>query len=130
LEAPEVLEASEPVEEEQPAIVAPGEFAPPETPEQQEEAPKKKPRKPRAPRKPKAVASEETTAGPAPLTAEVAPSLTEALSGTSGTATEPATEKGATEINSVAEEAPEKPKRKRAPRKKKEPVPEEPEKNE
>jgi ribonuclease E len=127
LEAPEVLE---PFEEEQPAIVAPGEFAPPETPEQQEEAPKKKPRKPRAPRKPKAVASEETTAGPAPLTAEVAPSLTEALPGTSGTATEPATEKGATEINSVAEEAPEKPKRKRAPRKKKEPVPEETEKNE
>jgi ribonuclease E len=130
LEAPEVLEASEPSEEEQPAIVVPEETALPETPEQQEEAPKKKPRKPRAPRKPKAVAAEETTAGPAPLPAEVAPPVTEAHAGTIVTETEPATEKSATAISTVAEEAAEKPKRKRAPRKKKEPVPEEPEQNE
>ncbi|MRR06485.1 MAG: Rne/Rng family ribonuclease, partial [Deltaproteobacteria bacterium] len=126
LEAAEALEAAAPSEEEQPAIAVPEAAALPETPEQQEEAPKKKPRKPRAPRKPKAVAAEEAAA----VSAEAAPPVTEALAVPTGTEAEPTPETSATALDAAAEEAPEKPKRKRAPRKKKEPVPAEPEQSE
>ncbi len=117
-------------EAEQPVIAVLEEAAPTETPEVQEKAPKKKPRKPRAPRKPKAASAEVTDTDAVPATAETTTSLPETLAVATGNEPEPAKENSTTETQTVAEEVPEKPKRKRAPRKKKEPVTEEPEQKE
>ncbi len=122
--------AAQSEEAEQPAIAVVEEAAPPETPEVQEETPKKKPRKPRAPRKPKAASAEVTDAGPATSMEESVTSLPEGFSGAIAPETGLARETNDSELITSEVVAPEKPKRKRAPRKKKEPVPEEPEQNE
>lgn len=112
---------------EQPAVAVVEEAAPPETPEILEETPKKKPRKPRAPRKPKAVSAEVTNTDTATPIEESATSLPETFSAAIAHETGPVKETSESEIKTVEEVAQEKPKRKRAPRKKKEPVTEEPE---
>ena len=114
----------------QPAIAVLEENAPLETPEVQEETPKKKPQKPRAPRKPKAAPTETTEAGPVPSPDETSAFLPEPALVAQVNEPTSAKETNDTEIGTVAEEAPEKPKRKRAPRKKKEPVPENPDQKE
>lgn len=121
--------AAQSEEVEQPVIAVVEEAVPAETPEVQQETPKKKPRKPRAPRKPKAASAEVTDAGPATSKEESATSLPEGFSGTIVPETGLDKETDARELVPSEEVAPEKPKRKRAPRKKKEPVPEEPEQN-
>jgi ribonuclease E len=123
-------EPATPEEAEQPVIAVLDGAAPTETPGVQEEAPKKKPRKPRAPRKPKAASAEVTDTDAAPSTAETTTSLPETLAVAIGNEPEPAKENSATETKTVVEEVQEKPKRKRAPRKKKEPVTEEPDQKE
>jgi len=114
----------------QPAITVVEEAASPETPEVQEETPKKKPRKPRAPRKPKAASAEVTDAALDISHEESATFLPEGFSGATVPETGRAKESNDSELTTSEVVAPEKPKRKRAPRKKKEPVPEEPEQNE
>jgi len=123
-------EPATPEEAEQSVIAVLEEAAPTGTPEVQEEAPKKKPRKPRAPRKPKAASAEVTNTDAVPSTAETTSSLPETFAFAIGNEPEPAKENSLTETNTEAEEVPEKPKRKRAPRKKKEPVTEEPDQKE
>ncbi|MDD2337725.1 MAG: hypothetical protein PHD01_14275, partial [Geobacteraceae bacterium] len=117
-------------ETEQPAVAVVEEAAPPETPEILQETPKKKPRKPRVPRKPKAVSAEVTDAGPAIPHEKSATSLPETFSAAIVHEIEPVKETSKSEIKTAEEVAPEKPKRKRAPRKKKEPVADEPDQKE
>ncbi|MRR53094.1 MAG: Rne/Rng family ribonuclease [Deltaproteobacteria bacterium] len=132
--APVVEAGSEealPVEEgEPPAKTPPEEVAPPETPEATEEPPKKKPRKPRAPRKPKAAATEVTDAVPESAPKETTSAKAEKPAEPSKEIVVPSAEQSTVDTPATAEEAPEKPKRKRTPRKKKEPVADEPEQKE
>ena len=132
--APVVEEGAEealPAEEDEPPASAPAEeVAPAETTEATEEPAKKKPRKPRAPRKPKAAAVEVTDAAPEAAPRETAPAEVENPADPSKEIVVPAIEQSATDTPITAEEAPEKPKRKRAPRKKKEPITDEPEQKE
>ncbi|RQW88801.1 MAG: Rne/Rng family ribonuclease [Geobacter sp.] len=123
-------EPATPAEMLQPDIAVLEEAAPPETPEVQEETPRKKPGKPRAPRKPKAAPTETTEAAPVLLPEETTASLPEITLVARGNELMSATESNDSGIKTVEEEAPEKPKRKRAPRKKKEPVPENPDQKE
>jgi len=124
--APVVEAGSEetlPAEEgEPPASASSEEVAPAETPESTEEPPKKKPRKPRAPRKPKAAVAEVSDVAPESAPKETVPAKMEKPTEPLKEIVVPAVEQSAAETPTTAEEAPEKPKRKRAPRKKKEPV--------
>jgi len=123
-------EPAAPEETVQPAVAVREEDAPLETPEVQEATPKKKPGKPRAPRKPKAAPTETAEAGPVPSAEETSAALPEPALVAPVKEPSSAKESNDTDIGTVAEEAPEKPKRKRAPRKKKEPVPENPDQKE
>jgi len=124
----ELAIAQLPEDSEQAVAPLPEETAPPVLAEKQEEPPQKKPRKPRAPRKPKAASPEIAEAETPPAPAETTAPTPEAVPVTTSEEAIPSAEKSDTAVPSepIAEQPAEKPKRKRAPRKKKEPVTEEP----